>query len=430
MTTSKKNSAVRVDHFPIPVRRTGADEPARGVKAEERVVAGTKIGLLTGGGDKPYALGLASALISQGIFLDFIGSDEVNGPELHNTPLVNFLNLRGDQRNDASPIRKVLRMLAYYARLARYATTAKPKIFHILWNNKLELFDRTVLMVYYRLLGKRIAFTAHNVNARKRDSNDTCLNRLSLRIQYRLAHHVFVHTPKMKEDLRAEFGVPDGKISVIPFGINNTVPNTRLTTAEAKEKLGLRSTDKAMLFFGNIAPYKGLEYLVAALAELAGKDESYRLIIAGKPKGCEPYWNDIQQAIIRSGLRERIVQRITYIPDDEVEVYYKAADVLILPYAHIFQSGVLFLGYNFGLPVIATDVGSLRADIISGKTGFVCRARDSGDLANTIEDYFSSHLFKHLEDRRQDIRTYANDRYSWAKVGEITKQVYSQLRQN
>ena len=53
----------------------------------------------------------------------------------------------------------------YYAKLIRYAATAKPKIFHILWNNKFESFDRTLLMLYYRFLGKRIVLTAHNVNA-------------------------------------------------------------------------------------------------------------------------------------------------------------------------------------------------------------------------------------------------------------------------
>ena len=62
----------------------------------------------------------------------------------------------------------------------------RPKLFHILWNNKFQFFDRTLLMLYYRLLGKKIAFTAHNVNAGKRDSNDSWLNRLSLKIQYRL----------------------------------------------------------------------------------------------------------------------------------------------------------------------------------------------------------------------------------------------------
>ena len=60
--------------------------------------------------------------------------------------------------------------LRYYARLIRYAATAEPTVLHILWHNKIEAFDRTVLMLYYRLLGKRLVFTAHNVNAGRRDS--------------------------------------------------------------------------------------------------------------------------------------------------------------------------------------------------------------------------------------------------------------------
>ena len=143
-----------------------------------------RVALLTGGGDKPYALGMAAALTSVGISVDFIGSDDLNVPELLGNPRVNFLNLRGDQRPDASPIAKVLRVLRYYVRLISYAATAKPKLFHILWNNKFQLFDRTLLMLYYKLLGKKIVLTAHNVNAGKRDSNDSWLNRLSLKIQY------------------------------------------------------------------------------------------------------------------------------------------------------------------------------------------------------------------------------------------------------
>src|SRR5204862_5934001 len=149
-----------------------------------------RIALLTGGGDKPYALGVATALTSQGIFVDFIGSDDLNVPELQNNALVNFLNLRGDQRPEASPMAKALRVLKYYVKLLGYSATAKPKLFHLLWNNKFELFDRTLLILYYRMLGKKITLTVHNVNAGKRDLSDSFLNRLSLRIQYNLCHHV------------------------------------------------------------------------------------------------------------------------------------------------------------------------------------------------------------------------------------------------
>ena len=89
---------------------------------------------------------------------------------------------------------KAVRLSTYYLRLLKYAVVAKPRIFHILWNNKFELFDRTLLMLYYRLLGRRVVLTAHNVNAAKRDGRDSLLNRLTLWVQYRLSDHIFVHT--------------------------------------------------------------------------------------------------------------------------------------------------------------------------------------------------------------------------------------------
>jgi len=387
----------------------------------------SKVALLTGGGDKPYALGLATALASEGITLDFIGSDDLNVPEVLENPRVNFLNLRRDQSREASLPMKIGRVAAYYRRLLQYAATAKPKVFHILWNNKFELFDRTLLMLYYELLGKKVVLTAHNVNIGRRDLNDSWLNRFSLKIQYGLSDHIFVHTEKMKRELLSDFGIQASKVSVIPFGINNTVPNTTLTTLKAKEQLGVTSKDKTLLFFGNIAPYKGLEYLISAFTEILERDGSYRLIIVGKPKGPEDYWNQIQQSIERNGTRDRIIEKIEYVPDEETELFFKAADVLILPYTRIFQSGVLFLGYSFGVPAIAADVGTLKEEIIEGQTGFVFKPQDSSDLASVICKYFESELFRNLETRRIEIKEYANQRYSWGKVAAITTAVYSGL---
>jgi len=388
-----------------------------------------RVALLTGGGDKPYALGLAAALISAGVAIDFVGSDDLEVPEVLNDPLINFLNLRGDQRSDATFFRKMSRIFRYYVRLIEYATTATPVMFHILWNNKFEFFDRVVLMLYYRLLGKKLILTAHNVNVAKRDSKDSLLNRLSLTIQYRLADHIFVHTGEMKTELMKDFGVHESRVSVIPFGINSTVPITSLARSEARHRLGIEPTDKALLFFGNIAPYKGLEYLVDALGILQRSDQAYRLIIAGRAKGDDNYWTRIEQAIVDNNLRDCVVQRVEYIPDAETEIYFKAADVLILPYTRIFQSGVLFLGYNFGLPVIASDIGSLRNDIVEGRTGFVCRERDAADLARSVSTFFSSSLCEEPETTREEIRHHALEHYSWGKVSEIITVVYQSLLQ-
>jgi D-inositol-3-phosphate glycosyltransferase len=389
---------------------------------------GMRVALLTGGDDRPYALGMISALVSEGVYVDFIGSDKLDAPELHNSPQINFLNLRGDQNEDAPLLRKVVRILTYYARLASYVPRSQAQIFHLLWNNKFEHFDRVALMLYYRLFRKRVVFTMHNVNARKRDGHDSWLNRFTLRIQYRLCSHILVHTAAMKRELVTDFGIAPEQVSVIPFGINDTSRKTSLDRVGARTKLGLAPMEKIILFFGQIAPYKGLEFLVAALARLIPSLPEVRLVIAGKvKKGFEGYWKPIQAEISRPGLQDRVIARIQHIPDDDVEIYFKAADVLAVPYVDIFQSGLPFLAYSFGLPVIATDVGSLKEDVIEGDTGMICRPRSAADLAEAVLAYFRSELFRQLERRRAMIRKFAMERYSWAKVAAITMAVYSQL---
>jgi D-inositol-3-phosphate glycosyltransferase len=386
-----------------------------------------EVALLTGGADQQYAYGLATSLMSKGPTLEIVANDELDCPEFHGDAAVTFLNLRGDQRPTANVFTKVLRIARYYARLVRYAAVAKPRIFHILWNNKFEFFDRTLLMVYYKALRRKIVLTAHNVNAGIRDCNDSLLNRLTLKIQYRLADHIFVHTERMKRELIESFGPDERRVTVIPFGIYDAVPNTSLSVSEAKRRLGIREGEKTLLFFGNIAPYKGVECLVAAVRNLLARRENYRLVIAGRPKNCEEYWKGIREAIRGEVDAGRIVLRAEFIPDEETEFYFKAADVLVLPYRHIYQSGILFLGYSFGLPVLAADVGSLKDDIVQGETGFIFRPEDPADLAKTIERYFVSDLYVHLNHRRKQIRDYASERHSWDVVGRMTMEVYANV---
>ena len=110
-------------------------------------------------------------------------------------PKLNFLNFGGRQRQSDGLVRKVFRIVRYYARLIPIHDSHQGKSSFTSYGTiKFEYFDRTLLMLYFKLLGKKIVFTAHNVNAGKRDANDSLLNRLTLRIQYRLADHIFVHT--------------------------------------------------------------------------------------------------------------------------------------------------------------------------------------------------------------------------------------------
>src|SRR5262249_46722289 len=93
----------------------------------------------------------------------------------------------------------------------------------------------------------------------------------------------------------------------------------------------------------------------------------------------------------------------------------------------IYQSGVLFLGYSFGLPVLVADVGSLKDEIAEGRTGYTFHPEDPDDLANSVQTYFASNLYRELTDRRRGIKEYAEQHHSWDVVGQKTVEIYAGL---
>jgi glycosyltransferase involved in cell wall biosynthesis len=108
-------------------------------------------------------------------------------------------------------------------------------------------------------------------------------------------------------------------------------------------------------------------------------------------------------------------------------MYFAAADCLVLPYKSIFQSGVIFLAYRFGLPIIATDIGSFREDVIEGVTGFICRPDNAEDMKAKLTIFFNSTLYRLHEQTRQDIMEFAERKYSWSDIGKETYEVYEKI---
>jgi glycosyltransferase involved in cell wall biosynthesis len=164
---------------------------------------------------------------------------------------------------------------------------------------------------------------------------------------------------------------------------------------------------------------------VHALPILCERYPDYRLVIAGKVKrGHEAYWANIQRAITQSGFSDRVLLRIGHVPDRDIEMFFSAADLLAMPYVRIYQSGLPFLAYSFGLPVVCTDAGSLSEDVLEGVTGCVCRAADAPAFVSAMERFFASSLANCDADTRKNIREFAMQRYSWERVAEITCEAY------
>ena len=390
-----------------------------------------KVSILTGGVDSHYAIPLILALKQRGFDLEVLGSSEFLASPEFRAANIPFLNAHGtmDARNPW--LKKVSRVISAYASLIRYAGRTDSDIFHILWHNNFKLFDRVLLTAYYKSLGKTLVFTAHNVDIDERDGRTGFVSRASLRLMYHMMDHIFVHTEKMKDQLASGFGIARERITVHPYGMNTVAPDSSLTRVEARHRLGISPDEKVGLFFGNVAPYKGLEYVIRAVRIVKSEGlHDLMLIVAGKVKNrqAQPYWDSISRLISEQGLGDSVRTVIGHIPDEDIEVFMKAADVCVLPYVYIYQSGVLILAYRYGLPVVVTDAGSMREDVIEGKTGFVCRSSDAPDLARALSTYFASPLFARREQTRQDVIRYAEARYSWPAIAMTLARVYETVR--
>jgi D-inositol-3-phosphate glycosyltransferase len=386
-----------------------------------------RISILNAGQQTDYLYGLVSGLAEiPTLEIEVIDSDSSVGvfEAFHH---VSLFNLRGDNISPQSIFTKMWRIGRYYIRLLCYTASTRSDIFHIQWENSIALFDRTLLNLYYKLLGKKLVFTAHNVYREARDSTATPLRWFSLKVMYHLVDRIIVHTPKMKEELCSLFHVSPEKVIIIPHGINNRVQKKGITQEDARQKLGIVPTAHVVLFFGQIDEYKGIETLIDAAALLVQKDPSIILIVAGKPKRQSDYVLKLKTQVGKSLPEKNVMLRLQFIPDNEVETYFSAADCVVLPYKRIFQSGVLFLAYRFGVPIIATDVGSFAEDVIDRVTGFICKPNDAEDMAAQLRKYFDSTLFHQREETRASIIELAGKKYSWTNIGRQTYEVYTDL---
>jgi D-inositol-3-phosphate glycosyltransferase len=386
-----------------------------------------KISILNAGQQTDYLYGIVSGLSEiPSLEIEVVDSDSSVGV-IDSFPRTTLYNFRGDNLSTQTIFTKAWRISKYYIRLLLYTARTQSEIFHIQWENSISLFDRTVLILYYKLFGKKMVYTAHNIYKDARDGRATFLQWISLKIMYHLMDCVIVHTQKMKNELCSLFHVSLEKVVVIPHGINNRIARSGLSQKDARVKLGIESTVHAILFFGQIDEYKGIEKLIDASSLLVRENPDVVLMIVGKPKRQLNYAAKLKLQAAKILPGRNVLFRLQFIPVDEVETYFAAADCLVLPYKRIFQSGVIFLAYRFGLPIIAMDVGSFREDIIEGVTGFICKPDDAEDMAEKLQIFFNSDLFRLHEQTRAHIIELADQKYSWSNIGRQTYEVYERV---
>lgn len=157
-----------------------------------------------------------------------------------------------------------------------------------------------------------------------------------------------------------------------------------VSKAEACAKLSLDPEVNYSLFFGFIRDYKGLDLLLRAWAELS--DKTLKLIIAGEYYGNKEKYDTL---IAELGISDRLIVRDEYIPENDVRYYFSVADLVIQPYRSATQSGVTQVAYNFGIPMIVTNVGGLAEIVPHGKVGYIVEQSPT-QIRQAIEDFYTN----------------------------------------
>jgi glycosyltransferase involved in cell wall biosynthesis len=201
-----------------------------------------------------------------------------------------------------------------------------------------------------------------------------------------MADILLVHTESSRETLIKKFKISKNKVDLIPYGPLNFLKTKNITQSEAKKYLGLKDNHKVILFFGTIRKYKGLDILIKAFSLVTKAIPEAKLVIAGKNW---IDWSPYQDLIVKLNLHDKIISHIKYIPSGEIQYYFTACDVVVLPYTHFAsESGVGKIAEAFDKPIASgTNIKKLTQLI----KNFFSSTKISIAKKNSWDSYFEKY---------------------------------------
>ena len=205
----------------------------------------------------------------------------------------------------------------------------------------------------------------------------------------------------------------------VPHPLYAQFDSGRYTRESARLARGIAPGAEVALFFGFIRRYKGLDVLLDAWPRVRER-RPVELIVAGEfYEDAAPY----RAQVAAAGGPPAVRLFDHYLPDPEVERAFKAADVVVLPYRDATQSGVTFIAYALGLPVIITDVGGLAETVTPHGAGLVVKPGDPGALAEAIVRFFAEGLGVQLREGVARVRR----AHSWEVLAQSTRDLIGGL---
>jgi glycosyltransferase involved in cell wall biosynthesis len=247
----------------------------------------------------------------------------------------------------------------------RFLRREKPDVLVLQWWTGTVLHTFLALAVAARRRGARVVIEFH-------ESLDTGEDRVQLFSRYvnllaprlfRMADQFVVHSEFDRDLIAGRFGLPADAFHVVPHAsYDNYSDSADEVQREAPEGV------LALLYFGIIRPFKGVEDLVRAFEAIPeGQADRFWLTVVGETWEGHTLPTEL---IAASPRKDRITFVNRYVQDQEVDAFFRGADIVVLPYHRSSMSGPLQVAMNYGVPVVVTSVGGL-VEAASGYGGAV-----------------------------------------------------------
>lgn len=358
------------------------------------------------GGIHYYAHALGNALTSLPVKLVLLTNEKY---ELEGYPC-HFRRIQSLRReNYLLTLFKVVRLLR----------REKPDILHV--QSLISQRKDLVLMLLCKAMGIRLVLTVHNILPHE---VRRCERWLYL-AYYRLADGLILHSERNRRRLLELLpGLDPHRVYHIPHGNYAHFREMELDKGEARERLGLPVAGQIVLFFGAIRPYKGLDLFLRLVKPTRQECPEAFFVVAGNVLRGEQ--SDYERQIEELGLGEdSLLTRFAYLSNAEAIAYVCAADLVVLPYREIYQSGVLLFAFSFGRPVLATRVGSFPETVEEGKSGWLVDKEDVGAMVDRLIGILRAP--EELEKAGQYARQLATERYGWSQIAGQTVRAYTEV---
>ncbi len=261
-----------------------------------------------------------------------------------------------------------------------------------------------------KLKNTKVLFICHNVFPHERFPMDKFLTKKTLT----KGNRFIVQSRQDEKDLKSI--IPNANYARAVHPTYNAFKMQNMSKEEAREILGISREERILLFFGFVRKYKGLEYLIQAMPEIKKRLKNCKLLVVGDFGDDK---SEYVSSIVNRNVSDVIEIHDDYIPDKEVEKFFAACDVVVLPYVSATQSGIVQIAYGFEKPVIATNVGGLPDVVNDGKTGYLVPPENPNALSDSVIKFFD-------DDNQELFEAGVKEeayRFSWDRMNDVIEKL-------